>query len=130
MLSKYNIRTLDLYRNNTTIYFFSDNKMRYFTQPLNDKKNVMIATNNNRIKKYIKETHKTIITHAHPLFVVKNISEQLSMDLVLLLDFECQPATDEISWDIHFVVSSPDSRKYMYESWKENMSIKYNDEHL
>jgi hypothetical protein len=74
----------------------------YFTVPYNNKSNVLLTTNNDTIKLFIATQTNSKIENTQ-LYLSRAISEEMNIDLVVLLNWYCDIDTQENVFDIYYV---------------------------
>lgn len=121
-ISKYYIRPLAGNSINTPVHMFvtkhdkrklsEASKKSYVTAKFNPGRNVLMASSNELLSKYIKmETGCEL--EIHPITVAKHISEILGMPLVIVDNHFCDLDCKELKWELHFYQPS-DTIRHVY----------------
>jgi hypothetical protein len=92
-------------------------------------KNVIIASTNSLITKYIFEHEKSCITERQWILVPRAISEAMRMDLVVLKNTFCDLATKDQCWEINYYIPS-DMPAYIFRSSLQLSEHRDEDEDL
>lgn len=82
--------------------FRSPGTYSYYTVQYNNKSNVLLTTNNDTISSFISEKTNSQKDHVQ-LYLPRAISEEMNIDLVVLLNWYCELDTKENAFDIYYV---------------------------
>lgn len=74
----------------------------YLTVQYNSKNNVLLTTNNDTLSWYISDQTKSQIDEVQ-LYLSRAVSEEMNIDLVVLLNWYCELDSKENVFDIYYV---------------------------
>lgn len=102
-LSKAYIKPCPGHRHYMPVYIFLK-KDTYLTVPYNNQKNVLMTTNNENIVRKLVNADAECRAHSFPALVPRALSEEMGIDMVVVLNTYCELDTREEVYDLYYIV--------------------------